>query len=175
MSDFILDDNVELELDHDCIDGVVSGIVEGTRRAKVNLASSFKSSHEWEVWLDTCAEESVFKTGKLFKNFQELEPIYIDGVNGDSSALYTDIGGDTTFGTAYVSDKVRGNILSFGNVADQLHSVAYNKKKDMFEVVPVKDGITYLFKRSNYKNMYVCDIRTSTIHNVQVAVTVTEK
>jgi hypothetical protein len=79
------------------------------------------------ILLDNGASVSLFRNKQLFKAWNDdMEPIFIDGVNESGSAIATSTGGSTFFGPAYYSKKVVTNILSYGTCVDNCHSVTYN-------------------------------------------------
>ena len=150
-------------------------VLHDMKKVQVNTSTKLKAFDDWTICLDTCAEESIFKNKRFFEELKELEPISIQGVSGSTDdGLYTATGGGTMFGKAYYNRQVITNVLSFGNVVDHLHSVAYDAERDFYTVQPYANGDKYLFKRIKAENnLYKCEIRKKgyVIKNSKVIVT----
>ena len=83
------------------------------------------------IILDNASEETIFKEKGLFKDLETGEPIFVDGIDINGEGIYMDKVGNTSFGKAYYSPMIAGNILSYANCVDKCHSVTYVQKNDI--------------------------------------------
>jgi len=158
MEDPWVEDNDESWL-ADALTGVDQGVKE-FKNITVNSVSdsNYPVLGEGIIALDTAAGESVFRDANLFLELGEGEPIIIDGINESGAPIFTSLWGVTRFGTAYLSAKSVGNILSFGKVVDEANMVYFERDSDAFYVQIDKNGAVFKFVRS-IGNIYTTDIR----------------
>ena len=143
----------------DAITGVDQGVSE-FKHFTINSVSDSNCTFLGEgiVALDTAAGESVFRDANLFLELGEGEPIIIDGINESGAPIFTSLYGVTKFGTAYLSAKSVGNILSFGKVVDESHMICFDRENDAFYLQMENNGKIFKFVR-NIGNIYTTDIR----------------
>ena len=122
-----------------------------------NFRDKIKRTGKSCIYLDTCAEETLFSNASLFYNLSKsVTPIIVTGVNKNGKGLYINIEGKTVFGDGYYNKACVGNILSFGKTRDTCNDLHYHKGND----IQVKcGGPVYLFSRcADVENIYVCDM-----------------
>ena len=105
--------------------------------------------------LDSAAGVSIFGNKALFRTTEEGEPICIDGINKQGAAIYTATVGETPFGRAYYSNRVSGNILSFGDIVDNSNHLSYDDVLDEFLVQSVDEGPIYRFQAKQERRKYI--------------------
>ena len=158
MEDPWVEDNDESWL-ADALTGVDQGLNEFKNITVDSVSdSNYPVLGEGLIALDTAAGESVFRDAKLLLELGEGEPIIIDGINESGAPIFTSLWGVTRFGTAYLSAKSVGNILSFGKVVDEANMVYFDRDSDAFYVQIDKNGAVFKFVRS-IGNIYTTDIR----------------
>ena len=156
---------------HEEIDDVISDDVTvkvlsmiTTMIKRVNVNNNFrdkvKRTGKSCIYLDTCAEETLFSNASLFYNLSKsVTPIIVTGVNKNGKGLYINIEGKTVFGDGYYNKACVGNILSFGKTRDTCNDLHYHKGNDVFLVQVKCGGPVYLFSRcADVENIYVCDM-----------------
>lgn len=122
------------------------------------------------VILDNAAGESIFRTKSLLSNIRDSDLVIFEGVNRRGASIRTTTVGTTIFGDVYHSYLSIGNILSFGRVVDDCHSVKYHKEGDYFSVQPNAEGQVYIFSRHPEANLYTCDMGATSEHVLTVGV-----
>ena len=156
---------------HEEIDDVISDDVTvkvlsmiTTMIKRVNVNNNFrdkvKRTGKSCIYLDTCAEETLFSNASLFYNLSKsVTPIIVTGDNKNGKGLYINIEGKTVFGDGYYNKACVGNILSFGKTRDTCNDLHYHKGNDVFLVQVKCGGPVYLFSRcADVENIYVCDM-----------------
>jgi hypothetical protein len=144
------------------LDELINLAINEIKKVKVNvynereLHGSIEGWNENFILLDTCAAISVFNNIKLFDDVEQSENIIqVDGVNSDGESIFVYQQGETVFGKVYFSEKIVGNILSYGDAVDFFHTVLYDRKRDSFMVKPNQNSQFYIFKRTDkLKNIY---------------------
>ena len=127
----------------------------------VNIAQSTHKFSCSQILLDTCAGESVFRDSELFHSIvPSTNSLIVNGVNKDSHPLIISESGETDFGMVYYNKDCVANILSFGKVVNNSHSVRYIERTDSFIVQVKQLGLNYRFKRDLDSNLYICDLDT---------------
>ena len=84
------------------------------------------------IYLDTCASITVLHDRRLLSRLRPVEPLHIDGVNGDGPPILASVWGDSPFGMGYFCENARLNLLSFGNLIDLKYDISYLPDVDEF-------------------------------------------
>ena len=99
-----------------------------------------------QLLLDTCANESVIRTGTLFYDIVHAPtPMVVNGLNSREVPMVITECGTTDFGLVYYDPNCIANILSFANMANNSYSVKCNSKGDFYNLQVKKGGCCYYF------------------------------
>lgn len=124
------------------------------------------------IYLDTCASITVLHDRRLLSRLRPVEPLHIDGVNGDGPPILASVWGDSPFGMGYFCENARLNLLSFGNLIDLKYDISYLPDVDEFWIRKVDLSMlggpslyTVKFVRhADEDNLYRCDIKLANLH-----------
>lgn len=118
------------------------------------LAHSKGLIGKWDVLLDNCSTLHVIVNPKLAQDIYEGgSEIRINGMGGSIST--TKRASTRNFGEVTYCPGGLANVLSFGGLIRDGHSIDYINKEDMF-VLTCKSGEVFEFP--NRHNLYMCDV-----------------
>ena len=77
----------------------------------IDVTNAIDVFHDYQILLDTCAGESVFKTSSLFYEIQSTHtPLVVNGVNSKGEPMVIRESGYTDFGLVYYDPNCIANI-----------------------------------------------------------------
>ena len=119
----------------------------GTITTRINIAECHKESPSY-LLLDSCAQTSVVCTKDRVSNLRESNTLLvIEGVSTNDKNPSTRLIGELhPFGTVYVCEDIRVNVLSMAEQRDKAKRIQYYHEQDHFEV-ECSNGSKYIFAR----------------------------
>ena len=121
------------EDDEDDEDAEMDALVVDSNVFSIDITDERDVFGDDQSLLDTCAGESVFRTGTLFYDIVHAPtPMIVNGINSRGEPLVITECGTTDFGLVYYDPNCIANILSFANMVNNSYSVKYNSKGDFY-------------------------------------------
>lgn len=112
---------------------------------------------EYELVFDSGAQISVVKSPKLLTNIRQGRPITLLGMNDSAEGISCDQIGDLlNFGTAYLCEHAKANLLSQGCARPHCRKITLDDNNNEYVIID-KEGERYVFREK--ENIYSCNIR----------------